>query len=230
MEELISRSVVNEATLHPNSMHVPIDTGGCSATALMRLGVISKNVDVVKLALDSCIAPAWKILKDGWQKAGKRTQPPESLAGIRGQEWHIIVIRIAIHRYDEQYVLRKLKLTEDGGCSELITTGVTGSFLVDGTLNRKFMRVGQKFRRTGEIFEQLGHDDIDKKHDNAWRHAIAIKGNRMFCSNLSDGGVTLANLWLNERGKPHPTKGYMKVFLKVYMLDQRNHGRISKKS
>jgi hypothetical protein len=197
-----------------------VENGGCVADVLVRIGVISKDVEVVKLALNSCIRPSYIPMRKGWIKGRTRVHPM-SFAGIPDQEWHINVIKLAMFRYDNRHYLEKA-MVDGGGCAALLPA--SGIFFIDGTLNKQFMRLGKDYKAMGEIFQHEGHSDINRSNDSKWRHAIAAKDRQIFCPNLSNGGVTIANLWLNPRGVPCRTKGYMKEFIKVYRLMPKQNG------
>jgi hypothetical protein len=176
--------------------------------------------------LDTCIDRIWEIFKKNSTKF-----VPRSSAGINGEQWHIEVIRLAMKLYDPKHYLLKVKVV-GGGCLDLVNnlstdgrTGEKASFFVDGHLGKTFMRVGRNFKRTGELHQQDGFDDPEKKQDQTWRHAIAVKGDRMFCAGLPENGVTLSNLWLDHNGKPRSGGyGYMKRILRVYQVMDSDEG------
>jgi hypothetical protein len=137
-------------------------------------------------------------------------------AGIDGEQWHINTIRIALLRDGGKYYLKKQFVNETGGCMALTMVNKTHDmYLVDGYLNKSFLRVKQGSKRSYRQFHE-GHEDREK-----WRHCVSIKGNKLFCAGLPDKGATTRNLHLSDTGRPDKN-GYMERILRVYRIIENN--------
>jgi hypothetical protein len=53
--------------------------------------------------------------------------------------------------------------------------------------------------KTSGRIRQEGYADLDSREDE-WRHAIAVKNNRMHCAGVGVNGISTANLWLDSNG------------------------------
>ena len=90
---------------------------------------------------------------------------------------------------------------------------VAGSFLVDGILNTVYKIKGA--RRDRRIVQEGAEAAYVRSE---WRHAVAVRNGRVFCTGLGEGGERASKvLWLDLEGKPGEF-GYMKDILRVYRV------------
>ena len=91
-----------------------------------------------------------------------------------------------------------------------------GSFLVDGTLNTVYkIQRARRDRRDREIVQEGAEAAYV---ESEWRHAVAVRNGRVFCTGLGQRGELASKvLWLDPEGKPGEF-GYMKDILRVYRV------------
>ena len=186
-------------------------SGGCAARTLSKLGLVGQGVEEVTKNLNASIDAVLDIFN--------RNRPlrdhDRRRVGVEGVEWCYDVIRHALKKTSSPYYLKK-QVIHNGDCAVLLGDG---DFFVDGHLDRSYVQympggVG------GDRMYQSGHDDPLYAPDGTWRHSVAVKDGRVYCDGLADCGVPVGTLWLDEHGRPNPTRGYMKRILKVYKVER----------
>jgi hypothetical protein len=185
------------------------------ARVLAAHNLISRDHKEVSRVLNSFIDQTWKM----FDTMHPHTNKPRAFAGIDDEEWHIETVKRALKIHAPTYILTKMKI-DNGASMDLLQNRMNGkgpNFIVDGTLNTQFLRVGRIFTKTGVLHEHPhSGGGVGAR---SWRHVIAVRGNRMICDGVGTTGVTLANLWLDDTGKPKEN-AYMKRFLKIYRIDK----------
>jgi hypothetical protein len=173
---------------------------GCAAMA--SLDLLGSTRTEVANKLDACIDPVLELFN-------KDRDHDRCRVGIDGEQWHICVIRRALKNARSASYFKKQVVSQHGGCLSLLHSG---SFLIDGHLNRSYLCPG------GQRVFQPGHEEDDRSEDS-WRHCIAVKDGRLYSSGLPDCGLPVSNLWLDKEGRPDQERSYLRRFLRVYRVE-----------
>ena len=186
----------------------PVDDGGCTAVALVALGVWSSIAEAVR-ALDAQISP----LHEKWLR--QRGTSDETEAGICGEQWHEEAISNAIKTADWHVRLLSIHPTKPNVVS-LRTELMRGRYLVLGVTNNEWLRPDIK----GEpILQELKYPssaaDAPRQSTVGWHHAIAIVDGKMQDHDVT---VPISSLWLRANNQPDRTRGYMRTIRKVYRI------------
>lgn len=185
-----------------------VGSGGCAALALAHLptGLGGTKEEVAK-KLDRGIQPLADEFDRDNAKRGQLPRDPQR-TGVHGEEWHIELIRRTVVQESKgRVLLKKQKVTTDGGCLAL---NATDHFLIDGTLNRSYTW-------NKHTYYQPGHDVAGP--EDAWRHCIALSKGKVYCAGLHQIGLSVLCLRLDTQGRPERTTGYMKRIKRVYKVE-----------
>jgi hypothetical protein len=138
--------------------------------------------------------------------------------GIKGDKWHPAVVQVALR--GTGYTLLEYR-DPATWYTALTTADKTDIFVVEGYLNRSFLRA--KYPTSGNAkkgarYYHEGHDDAKYHDEECWRHTIAIRSQRIYCSGLPDRGVPIDNLWLVE-GSDRSRDGYLSMIRTVFKFN-----------
>ena len=174
-----------------------LPSGGCDARALAAIGLCDGSVSDVSSALNTQI----DAVHHTWQKGDPSCLRQK--AGIDDVEWSFEVVSkaVGVEGWHLTRVLERgaelLSLIQDGG-----------SFLLDGYLNRSYMR-GSKLEKVKV------HDTGDR-----WRHSTAVVDGRVFDhpAFVRRGSMPVASLWLDSAHTRK--KGFLSEVLRVYRISK----------
>jgi hypothetical protein len=199
-ESVLSSTTHKKIRIYLSDENIPLPYALCA------LNLIASTPSSIQEALDTSLRIAnrdtsLRITNTTGNVETKENVVVPSLHGERGSWWHMYVVRHAM--YTGPTYLKDLKFPT-GGCIDLHDT--SKSFLVEGHLNARYMKKGPGRHMTEQYHAYLG----------SARHFIAVRNGRVHSIWLPKKGIQLGNLWLDDTGRPDPTKGFMKRLLKVY--------------
>ena len=174
--------------------------GGCTAVALSKLFRCSKEVAVRRL--DAMIPHVATHVR-----ADVRS---EGYVGVPGEAWCVDVVKrvVVAAGFDFRIVPVNAELPA--------LLADEGSFLIDGLLNKSFVKV---VNRREERHENAPEDSTTPwEAPERWRHTIAVRNGRI----LEEWGwMNVRVLWLRANGTPDDARGYMYRVHRVYRLAPR---------
>ena len=223
----IEEKVANERALSPKPSYIELGVtppspstcslyfdgmgdGGCLAVALSALHILGASFDDVCEKLDSCIDIVHRRLVDHNESRGQ-SPCSRALAGINRTQWNPCTVKEAMLN---EYGLGGFIFKKQSIDSRWYET--PGHYIIDGFLNRTYMKVGPR----GGI--KKIHQDGWKVNNsrNEWRHCIAVKiddnSGQFFCAGVGRWAPIKDYLWLDNKGHPDSTMGYMEAICKVY--------------
>jgi len=198
------RYLVNwELLKYARNVREPSDTrlgsNGSCAVSLYHLGVFrDHDVDQISTRLNMNIDHACVKL----QRRYPDISMTRSRVGIEDHMWRHNVVKEAL--VGTGYNLSRVWLHSGIDYTNRL-------FLVDGYLNPQFTDI-----ETKDVHLQSNHH-VDM-NDDSWKHTIAIKDGRIWCPGVSESGIPVSNLWINEKGFVDAENGYMRKILRVYEL------------
>lgn len=190
-----------------------LGSGGCTAAALVALGVFS-TVAEASCSLDSFIGPVHEEVC----KLSPKLKACRESAGTPGMAWSVDVVKRAVT--SQGYHFKKVRLAN---LSAAIDAG--HKLLLDGILNSAYCLPSSRKRR--HLFTRAELQDSDPARDSgSWRHSIAIVAGKIVDdAHLSaplgmppcPGRISAGCLHLRD-GRACKDRGYLREVCKAYRI------------
>ena len=214
-----SASVASDISVAGEPQQLPGDA--CVANATTRVGVFKKGKDnaAAKAALNKQIDPVHSKLS--------QTNPslPVSEVGVENQIWHKEVVQRAV--IDAGYHFFKVQIDPTHPeQANLRKEFKTGSFLVEGLLNPRWLPAGKKADKSTNWIERYPDEagPVESNPLDSWWHMTGVKNGKIldweFAANGDRLDCSADCFWLRDNSTPDPNKGYMRSFRRVYRIEK----------